>query len=40
MRIMKKDTGTGALSNLNGEYVAPVNNIFNSLWSSINTKLN
>ena len=40
MRIMKKDTGTGALSNLNGEYVAPVNNIFNSLWSSINVRLN
>ena len=40
MRIMKKDTGTGALSNLSGEYVAPVNNIFDSLWSSINTKLN
>ena len=40
MRIMKKDASTNALSNLTTEFVAPVNNIFNSLWSSINTKLN
>ena len=39
MRIMKKDVSTNALSNLTTEFVAPVNNIFNSLWSSINTKL-
>merc|ERR1712212_383283 len=30
----------GALSDLSGEYVAPVNNVFNSLWASVNTKLN
>ena len=40
MRIKKRDTNTGALSNLNTEQVAPVNNVFNSLWSSIIIKLN
>ena len=40
MRIMKRDTNTGALSDLNTEQVAPVNNVFNSLWSSIIIKLN
>ena len=40
MRIRKKDPANGSLSNLSGEYVAPVNNVFNSLWASVNTKLN
>ena len=40
MRIKKKDPTNGNLSNLSGEYVAPVNNVFNSLWASVNTKLN
>ena len=31
MRIMKKDVATNVLSNLTTEFVAPVNNIFNSL---------
>ena len=38
MRIGKKDGDKFA--NLNGENVSTVNNIFNSLWSSISTKLN
>ena len=39
MRIRKSDAGT--LSNLPaGEKVSAVNNIFNSLWSSINIRLN
>jgi hypothetical protein len=39
MRIRKNDAGT--LSNLPaGEKVSAVNNIFNSLWSSINIRLN
>ena len=37
---MKRDTNSGALSDLNTEQVAPVNNVFNSLWSSIIIKLN
>lgn len=40
MQIKKRSTADGALSNLNGEYVSPVNNVFNSLWASVNTKLN
>ena len=40
MKIMKKDPNSDELSNLNGEYVSPVNNIFNSLWSAVNVKLN
>ena len=40
MRIRKKDTVNHELSNLNGESVSPVNNIFNSLWSAVNVKLN
>ena len=40
MRIKKRNMADGALSNLNGEYVSPVNNVFNSLWASVNTKLN
>ena len=40
MRIKKKDPITELLSNLTNEYVAPINNIFDSLWSSINIKLN
>ena len=40
MCIRKKNPTTGAISNLSGEYVAPVNNVFNSLWSSVSTKLN
>merc|ERR1711963_110741 len=39
MCIKKKDSN-GSLSKLAGENVSTVNNIFNSLWSSINTKLN
>ena len=40
MKIMKKEPSSDVLSNLNGEYVSPVNNIFNSLWSAVNVKLN
>ena len=40
MKIMKKDPNSDELSNLSGEYVSPVNNIFNSLWSAVNVKLN
>ena len=40
MRIRRKDLVTDVLSNLTTEYVAPINNIFDSLWSSINIKLN
>ena len=40
MRIKKRNMADGVLSNLNGEYVSPVNNVFNSLWASVNTKLN
>ena len=40
MRIRKKSLADGTLSNLNEDYVSPVNNVFNSLWSSVNTKLN
>ena len=40
MRIMNKNPATGVLSNLTAQYVSPVNNVFNSLWSSVNTKLN
>ena len=40
MRIRKRNTGDGVLSDLNAEYVSPVNNVFNSLWASVNTKLN
>ena len=39
MRIKKKDSN-GLLTNLTIENISTVNNIFNSLWSSINTKLN
>ena len=40
MQIKKRNMADGSLSNLNGEYVSPVNNVFNSLWASVNTKLN
>ena len=40
MRIKKRNMADGVLSNLNGEYVSPVNNVFNSLWASVNIKLN
>ena len=40
MRIKKRDRQTEALTNLSNEYVAPINNIFNSLWSSISIMLN
>ena len=40
MRIKKRNPQTEVLSNLTNEYVAPINNIFDSLWSSINIKLN
>jgi len=40
MRIKKRDRQTEALTNLTTEYVAPINNIFDSLWSSISIKLN
>lgn len=40
MRIRKRNLADGALSNLTGEHVSPVNNVFNSLWASVNTKLN
>ena len=39
MCIKKRDSN-GALTNLSGENISTVNNIYNSLWSSINTKLN
>ena len=39
MCIKKKDSN-GLLTNLSTENISTVNNIFNSLWSSINTKLN
>ena len=40
MRIMKRNSANGALSKLTTEYVSPINNVFNSLWASVNTKLN
>merc|ERR1712055_197936 len=40
MRIKKRNPITEVLSNLTNKYVAPINNIFDSLWSSINIKLN
>ena len=39
MCIKKRDSN-GVLSNISTDNVSTVNNIFNSLWSSINTKLN
>ena len=38
--LEEKNLADGTLSNLNEDYVSPVNNVFNSLWSSVNTKLN
>ena len=40
MQIKKRNLGDGSLTNLDGENVSPVNNVFNSLWASVNTKLN
>ena len=40
MRIKKRNPQTEALTNLTNEYVAPINNIFDRLWSSISIKLN
>ena len=40
MRIMKRNSANGAISKLTTEYVSPINNVFNSLWASVNTKLN
>ena len=40
MRIMKRTPNTAVLSKLKDDYVSPVNNVFNSLWASVNTKLN
>ena len=40
MRIRKRNIADGALSDLKAEYVRPVNNVFYSLWASVNTKLN
>ena len=40
MRIVKRNSANGALSKLNMEYLNPINNVFNSLWASVNTKLN
>ena len=37
---IKKQDSNGLISNLANENVSTVNNIFNSLWASINTKLN
>ena len=39
MRIKKQDSN-GLITNLVNDNVSTVNNIFNSLWASINTKLN